>query len=58
MSGIWTAFQSLLLEKTLLVLKPKDNAYGARTLSVVVGNTLRTLQEAKNELEIVFDTRK
>jgi hypothetical protein len=46
------------LEKTLLVLKPKDNAYGARTLSVVVGNTLRTLQEAKNEIEIVFDTRK
>jgi hypothetical protein len=46
------------IERTLLALKPKDNSYGARTLSVIVGNSKRTLQEAKNELEVVFDTRK
>jgi hypothetical protein len=46
------------IERTLLALKPKDNSYGARTLSVIVGNSKRTLQEAKSELEIIFDTRK
>jgi len=46
------------LEQTLLVLKPKENTYGARTLSVIVANAKRTLQEARNELEVVFDTRR
>lgn len=45
------------LEQTLLALRPKENSYGARTLSVVVGNTKRTLQEARAELEVIFDTR-
>lgn len=46
------------LEPTLLALKPKDNSYGDKLISVVVSNSKRQLQEAKNELEVLFDTRK
>jgi hypothetical protein len=46
------------LQPTQLALKPKENSYGTRLLSVVVGNSKRELQETKSELEIVFDTRK
>jgi hypothetical protein len=45
-------------EQTLLALRPKDNAYGVRTLSIVMENTKRQLQKARAELEVVFDTRK
>jgi hypothetical protein len=44
-------------EKTLLALRPKANAYGVRTLSVVLENTRRQLQKVEATLEIVFDTR-
>jgi hypothetical protein len=46
------------LQPTQLALRPQQDSYGARLLSVVVGNTKRQLQEAKSELEVVFDTRK
>lgn len=45
------------MEKTLLALKPKADTYGTRTLSVFVDNTKRKLEYAKEELEIIFDTR-
>lgn len=44
-------------EQTLLSLKPKANAYGTRTLSVLLSNSKRKLQEAREELEVIFDTR-
>lgn len=44
-------------EKTLLSLRPKENASGVRTLSVIVENTKRVLQRAQSEIEIIFDTR-
>lgn len=44
-------------ERTLLALRPNPNAYGVRTLSIVVENTKRKLQEAQETIEIIFDTR-
>lgn len=44
-------------EKDLLTLKPKENSYGARKLSVIIENTKRILQKAQMDMEIVFDTR-
>lgn len=44
-------------EKTILSLRPKANTSGVRTLRVTVENTKRALQQAKEELEIIFDTR-
>ncbi len=45
-------------EQTLLALRPKENTYGARTLSIFVDNTKRQLQRTQSVLEVVFDTRK
>lgn len=44
-------------EKDVLALKPKDNSYGARNLSIIIENTKRVLQKAQLDMEIVFDTR-
>lgn len=44
-------------EKTLLALRPKENAYGVRNLSILLANTRRRLQKAQADLQIVFDTR-
>lgn len=45
-------------EKTFLSLRPKENSYGSRTLTLTVAQAKRKLQEAQNSLEVVFDTRK
>lgn len=46
------------VEKDLLSLKPKENSYGSRTLSITAEQTRRRLQKAETSLDIVFDTRK
>ena len=38
-------------------LRPKENTFGSRTLGVSIENTKRILQNAKADLNIVFDTR-
>lgn len=45
-------------EQTLLSLKPKENSYGVRTLSITVEHARRILQQAEINLQLVFDTRK
>lgn len=44
-------------EKTVLSLRPKENSYGSRILTVAVDNTRRIFQKAETSLEIIFDTR-
>lgn len=44
-------------EKTILSLRPKENSYGSRILTVAVNNTKRIFQKAETSLEVVFDTR-
>jgi hypothetical protein len=41
----------------LLSLSPKKGSYGSRTLSIIVDNSLRKLQEARTDLDLIFDTR-
>ena len=43
---------------TTLTLRPKDNSYGSKILSLSIENTMRYLQKIDTALEIVFDTRK
>lgn len=43
---------------TLLSMKPKENSYGSKKLSVTVANKKRRLQKTTTELGIIFDTRK
>ncbi len=45
-------------EKTILSLRPKENSYGVRTLTIAAKQTKRRLQEAEAALQIIFDTRK
>ncbi len=40
-----------------LLLKPKENSYGTRSLSIEVGNTKRKLQKDNISTVLVFDTR-
>lgn len=44
-------------DENLLTLRPKENSYGAKTLTIIVENTKRILQKAEVVAEIVFDTR-
>lgn len=44
-------------DSTTITLRPKENAYGSKILSVALENTKRILQNAKTDLNIVFDTR-
>ena len=44
-------------DSTTITLRPKENAYGSKILSVALENTKRVLQNAKTDLNIVFDTR-
>lgn len=46
------------LDGRLLAMKPKENSYGSRILSISLSNEMRRLQEASTELYLVFDTRK
>ncbi len=41
----------------LLSLSPKKDSYGSRTLSIIVDNSMRRLQEARTDLDLIFDTR-
>lgn len=41
----------------LLSLRPKSNSYGSRSLSITMENSARILQNAKVDLDLVFDTR-
>ncbi len=45
-------------EQTILSLRPKENSYGVRNLSITTENTRRLLQQAEADMQIVFDTRK
>ncbi|MCF7843978.1 hypothetical protein K9M47_03730 [Candidatus Gracilibacteria bacterium] len=42
---------------TLLSMRPKEDSYGARKLSITVSNTKRRLQKVVTDLELIFDTR-
>lgn len=42
----------------LLSMKPKENSYGSRNLSISVSNSKRRLQKATTDLNLIFDTRK
>lgn len=42
---------------TMITLRPKEKSYGVKTISVLVENTKRRLQQTKAVLEVVFDTR-
>ena len=42
---------------TDVTLRPKDNSYGSKFLSVSIENTKRYLQKAQDDLNVVFDTR-
>lgn len=44
-------------DNTTVTLRPKENAYGSRTLGVSMENSSRTLQNTDTSLNIVFDTR-
>ncbi|MCX6756613.1 MAG: hypothetical protein NTW35_00460 [Candidatus Nomurabacteria bacterium] len=58
-SFVWT-LDSLPIEtedNTTITLRPKENAFGSRVLGVAIENTKRILQNAKTDLNIVFDTR-
>ena len=41
----------------ILALRPKENSFGARSLSIEVGNTKRKLQKISTDLSLIFDTR-
>ncbi len=43
---------------TLLSMRPKEDSYGVRRLSITVENTKRRLQKTVTNLELIFDTRK
>lgn len=43
---------------TLLSMRPKENSYGSRNLSISVSNSKRRLQRAETKLNLIFDTRK
>ncbi|MFA5132265.1 MAG: hypothetical protein WC444_02985 [Candidatus Paceibacterota bacterium] len=43
---------------TLLSLSPKKDSYGSRPLSISVDNSVRRLQKAQVDIDLVFDTRK
>ncbi len=45
-------------EKTLLTLRPKENSFGTKRLSLRANSTTRTLQRAQADIELIFDTRK
>jgi hypothetical protein len=45
-------------DQNFISLKPKENSYGSRLLSISTNNTKRYLQKAQTELELIFDTRK
>lgn len=42
---------------TLLSMRPKEDSYGARKLSITVENTKRRLQKISTGIELIFDTR-
>ena len=42
---------------TDVTLRPKDNSYGSKFLSVSIDNAKRYLQKAQSDLNVVFDTR-
>ena len=44
-------------EKSLLSLRPKENSYGVRALTVTVDQTKRRLQKAEAALQVIFDSR-
>jgi hypothetical protein len=44
-------------EKGILALKPKEDSYGVRTITVLVAQARRKLQSAQTSLQAVFDTR-
>lgn len=44
-------------DSTTITLRPKENAFGSKLLSVALENSKRILQNAKTDLNIVFDTR-
>ncbi len=41
----------------LLSMKPKENSYGSKTLSVTVSNTKKRLQKVTSSIALIFDTR-
>lgn len=45
-------------EKTVLSLRPKENSYGSRYLTVALEQTKRMAQKAETTLQVIFDTRK
>lgn len=44
-------------DPTTITLRPKENTFGSRILGVALENTKRVLQNAKVDLNVVFDTR-
>ncbi len=44
-------------DSTTITLRPKENAYGSKILTVALESTKRILQNAKTDLNVVFDTR-
>ena len=42
----------------LLSMQPKENSYGSRILTISIANEARRLQQATEEFNLVFDTRK
>lgn len=58
-SFIWTldGLPSSPLGGRILALKPKENSYGLKNLSISVSNSKRRLQKASLSTSIVFDTR-
>jgi hypothetical protein len=60
MSSIWylDGLPSTPLDGRILALRPKENDYGSKLLSIDVFGSDKILQKATAKLELIFDTRK
>lgn len=46
------------IDEKLLTLRPKENSYGSRKLSITTTGSNKYTQKARTDVELIFDTRK